>query len=306
MFDRSMLRLKNKGLRAVTNDNKKGIMDVDGRYFCKVVDLPLEDSWGFNMFYFGDGKVFQRAIGSGSQEAPVTSSAYSPGRHTLAFTTYTTDDAVEISDIYEISADLAEKLLEDKNWASLSHGFKIKSEKTLDWLEKRGVQVGRITSRTPPPAPPRPAPKVDPGPPVGATASRRPSVVCAISHVTLTNAEGSKVPSIQAACAKCGHVEASFGRRENSLKRCLVMLSENCPRGERNFYAEGHTDEEAPKRPTRLERADVGTGEVTQADFSDILAVEPSSPPEREVYVDPGEFDDLPMSPPPFRRFRQV
>ena len=41
-----------------------------------------------------------------------------------------------------------------------------------------------------------------------------------------------------AECMKCGHVTKSFGIKEGSAKRCLVLLSKECPKGENNFYVE--------------------------------------------------------------------
>jgi hypothetical protein len=41
---------------------------------------------------------------------------------------------------------------------------------------------------------------------------------------------------VQAECSRCGHCEESYGSSEASVKRCLVMLRENCPNNERNFY----------------------------------------------------------------------
>jgi hypothetical protein len=37
----------------------------------------------------------------------------------------------------------------------------------------------------------------------------------------------------------------SYGTSEASVRRCLVMLREECPRGERNFYVDADGDETA-------------------------------------------------------------
>lgn len=52
------------------------------------------------------------------------------------------------------------------------------------------------------------------------------------------NAKGYSVAGTHAECTKCGHKIESFGVKEGSMKRCLVLLSKECPRGERNFYVE--------------------------------------------------------------------
>jgi hypothetical protein len=40
----------------------------------------------------------------------------------------------------------------------------------------------------------------------------------------------------RATCTRCGEQQESFGTEEASVKRCLVLLRENCPKGEQNFY----------------------------------------------------------------------
>ena len=37
-------------------------------------------------------------------------------------------------------------------------------------------------------------------------------------------------------CTKCGEQTESFGQRGRSLRRCLVLMKEECPRGEENYY----------------------------------------------------------------------
>lgn len=40
----------------------------------------------------------------------------------------------------------------------------------------------------------------------------------------------------QAECLTCSHVTESFGTSERSVRRCLVLLREECPLGESNYY----------------------------------------------------------------------
>ena len=49
---------------------------------------------------------------------------------------------------------------------------------------------------------------------------------------------GSEVESVRATCSRCGHTTESYGTDEPSKKRCLVLLREECPLGQNNFYAE--------------------------------------------------------------------
>ena len=44
------------------------------------------------------------------------------------------------------------------------------------------------------------------------------------------------VDGVEVTCDKCGHCEKSGGTDEPSLKRCAVLLRENCPLNEDNYY----------------------------------------------------------------------
>ena len=61
---------------------------------------------------------------------------------------------------------------------------------------------------------------------------------CEINYTTSENDNGYEVDCVTATCPKCGHETVSWGQGDGSIKRCLVLLSEECPRGERNFYVE--------------------------------------------------------------------
>lgn len=63
-------------------------------------------------------------------------------------------------------------------------------------------------------------------------------VKCMIEEVELENDDGAEVPGIQATCGRCNHETTSFGQHEGSIKRCLVLMREECPEGENNFYVE--------------------------------------------------------------------
>lgn len=62
-------------------------------------------------------------------------------------------------------------------------------------------------------------------------------VACSIDTVTLSGDYG-EVDGVCATCSRCGHTTESFGTSENSIKRCLVLMREECPEDERNFYVE--------------------------------------------------------------------
>ena len=48
----------------------------------------------------------------------------------------------------------------------------------------------------------------------------------------------STIEGVVAICTRCDHQTESFGTSDASIKRCLVLLREECPQGEQNFYVE--------------------------------------------------------------------
>ena len=62
-------------------------------------------------------------------------------------------------------------------------------------------------------------------------------VECSTDEVELEGDYG-EVAGIRATCGKCGHTTESFGTSDRSTKRCLVLMREECPEGEENFYVE--------------------------------------------------------------------
>jgi hypothetical protein len=57
-----------------------------------------------------------------------------------------------------------------------------------------------------------------------------------VEEITLTGDRGGEVESICLTCERCDHKVEVFGRSERSEKRGLMMLREQCPNGEENFY----------------------------------------------------------------------
>lgn len=64
-----------------------------------------------------------------------------------------------------------------------------------------------------------------------------------IERIELETDEGQAVPSVRATCSQCGHETESFGREIKSIRRCLVLLKEECPLGEDNFYTCNETED---------------------------------------------------------------
>jgi len=63
-------------------------------------------------------------------------------------------------------------------------------------------------------------------------------IKCKVEQSSTENDYGHETSTISVICGKCGHDTESFGTSESSIKRCLVLLHEECPRGEKNFYIE--------------------------------------------------------------------
>jgi hypothetical protein len=69
-------------------------------------------------------------------------------------------------------------------------------------------------------------------------------VECDIQETTLENEEGIEVDGITATCSRCGNETESFGTSGASVRRCLVLMRENCPKGEANFYVASSGEDE--------------------------------------------------------------
>lgn len=62
-------------------------------------------------------------------------------------------------------------------------------------------------------------------------------VPCDIDEIDLDGDYGT-VDSVMATCSRCDHSTEAFGTSDASIRRCLVMMREECPWGEANFYVE--------------------------------------------------------------------
>lgn len=77
------------------------------------------------------------------------------------------------------------------------------------------------------------------------------NIKCEIEDVTLVNGDGRSVNGTRATCMRCGNSEESYGTKEGSVQRCLMLLRESCPGGARHFYVadDGELDERAAMDP---------------------------------------------------------
>jgi hypothetical protein len=109
-------------------------------------------------------------------------------------------------------------------------------------------------------------------------------VKCDIEKVEMEGMFGA-VDGIRATCSRCGHVTESFGTTDRSVRRCCVLMREQCPRSESNFYyAEGDGRENG--RENGREREEPAARKKTQINVPDpriiILRRKNSTPEEVE------------------------
>lgn len=61
-------------------------------------------------------------------------------------------------------------------------------------------------------------------------------VECSVEEVDLKNDRGVLVRGVRVECGRCDRKEESFGITQKSVTRCVMLLKENCPMGESNYY----------------------------------------------------------------------
>jgi len=61
-------------------------------------------------------------------------------------------------------------------------------------------------------------------------------VECEIEEDDVENEGGRLIDGVVATCSRCGHTTESCGTSDASVRRCLVLMREECPQGENNFY----------------------------------------------------------------------
>jgi hypothetical protein len=60
-------------------------------------------------------------------------------------------------------------------------------------------------------------------------------VSCSVEEVELHGDYGL-VNGVEATCSRCDHQTQSFGTSAASIRRCMVVMREECPKDEQNFY----------------------------------------------------------------------
>ena len=62
-------------------------------------------------------------------------------------------------------------------------------------------------------------------------------VTCSVNYVEL-EVDYGPVDSVEVTCSRCGHATESYGDGADSIRRCLALLQEVCPKCESNWYVE--------------------------------------------------------------------
>jgi hypothetical protein len=72
-------------------------------------------------------------------------------------------------------------------------------------------------------------------------------VACDIGYVDL-DGDYTTVEGVRATCSRCGYETESFGTSDASIRRCLAVMREECPNGERNYYlqADARSSRQSP------------------------------------------------------------
>lgn len=60
-------------------------------------------------------------------------------------------------------------------------------------------------------------------------------VMVDVEHITLEG-DYTDIDSVRVTCVHCGHSVEVYGTDERSMKRGCIMLRDECPMGEENFY----------------------------------------------------------------------
>lgn len=57
-----------------------------------------------------------------------------------------------------------------------------------------------------------------------------------VEEVELDGDDGRSVDGVVATCSRCDHQTESYGTSGASVRRCLVLMRDECPNAENNFY----------------------------------------------------------------------
>lgn len=69
-------------------------------------------------------------------------------------------------------------------------------------------------------------------------------VRCEVEEVDMEGEYGGEMPGVCVRCTRCGHEADVYGTSDRSVRRGLVMLRDECPNGESNFYVAEEAEED--------------------------------------------------------------
>jgi hypothetical protein len=69
------------------------------------------------------------------------------------------------------------------------------------------------------------------------------TVKCTVEEIVLEGDYG-EIASVEVTCSKCNHTTQSYGTHRASIRRCLVLLREECPCREDNYYVDEDGDDD--------------------------------------------------------------
>lgn len=67
-------------------------------------------------------------------------------------------------------------------------------------------------------------------------------VQCEAEEIELEGDYADDIPSLCVTCGRCDHKVEVFGTSQASLRRGLIMLREECPQDESNYYVATHDE----------------------------------------------------------------
>jgi hypothetical protein len=73
-------------------------------------------------------------------------------------------------------------------------------------------------------------------------------VEASIEEVDIENEGGRMQDGVRATCSRCDHETEAFGTGPKSRRRCLVLLRDECPMHEENFYVDKDGDDDGGGR----------------------------------------------------------
>lgn len=84
------------------------------------------------------------------------------------------------------------------------------------------------------------------------------NVNCSIEEFDAEGSSRKPVRSVRATCSTCGHITESFGTGPKSVARCLVLMRNECPQNQTNYYMRSDAPPgSAPEVPMNLPAAAV-------------------------------------------------